>query len=185
MGKLILITGGVRSGKSAWTLAEGNRLSAPRKFFIATAEPIDDEMRIRIVAHRKARNASWQTIEAPIQLGDSIRTLTPESIAIIDCCTVWLGNIWHHSKGNTDSLDKAVKGLLEAFDWWKRRDMGTIFVVTNEVGWGIVPHDAGIRCYRDVIGVMNQRIASMANNVYLCVSGIAVCIKNQQNGDDV
>ncbi|NLE01533.1 MAG: bifunctional adenosylcobinamide kinase/adenosylcobinamide-phosphate guanylyltransferase [Fibrobacter sp.] len=182
MGKLVLITGGVRSGKSSWALAEANKLSSDNKIFIATALPFDDEMRLRIDNHQKERGKEWQTVEAPENLAEVITIVDPEAIIVVDCCTVWLGNIWHRYSADVNEMGNATDELLNALRSWQERSRGVLFVISNEVGLGIVPHDAGIRLYRDTIGLLNQRIARIADEVYLCVSGIAVPVKNQIRG---
>ena len=177
MGKIVLVTGGARSGKSSWALTEANRLSSPDKLFIATAEPFDDEMKLRIRNHQQERGQSWQTVEAPVLLAEAIQSAPPEASVIVDCCTVWLGNIWHRSNSGIKKMQQAINNLIHSVEKWRQLSNGTIFIISNEVGWGIVPHDAGVRLYRDVIGAMNQQIAAIADEVYLCVAGIAVCIK--------
>jgi len=179
MGKIVLVTGGVRSGKSSWALAEANQLSSGNKMFIATAEPIDDEMRLRINKHQLERGETWQTIEAPERLAEAIASTPNEAIMIVDCCTVWLGNVWHRSNADINKMNDAIDGLLLSMRSWQEQNSGVMFVISNEVGWGIVPHEAGVRLYRDTIGTLNQRIAQIAEDVFMCVSGIAVLIKNR------
>lgn len=181
MGTLTLVTGGVRSGKSSWALQQGNLLSASEKVFIATAEPFDQEMCKRIADHRLERGENWKTVEAPLRPGDAVRGVGNDSVVIIDCCTVWIGNVWHKSSGNEDSMNAAAEDLLSAVREWRQRSHGALFVVSNEVGWGIVPPDPQTRRYRDIIGKLNQRFAREADEVYLCVAGIAVPIK-KNNG---
>ncbi len=183
MGKLIFITGGARSGKSSWALNEANRLPSELKYYIATAEPVDEEMILRIDSHRKERGSGWETIECPLRLDLAIGSLTSNSTAIIDCCTVWLGNLWHNLSGQYDLISKSVEETIGAFKAWKKNNSGNLFIVSNEVGWGIVPHDKETREYRDALGMLNQHIARIADKVYLCISGIAVCIKDYPKGE--
>lgn len=178
MGKIVLVTGGVRSGKSSWALEQANSNLLANKVFIATAEPFDDEMQLRITNHRNERGAGWSTLEEPENLAAAVNSLKDNSVAVIDCCTVWLGNIWHSSDSDPDTLTSKVDSFLDSLCSWKSRAEGVLYIVSNEVGWGIVPLDESVRRYRDTIGKLNQNIARIADNVYLCVAGIAVSIKS-------
>jgi adenosylcobinamide kinase/adenosylcobinamide-phosphate guanylyltransferase len=178
MGTIILITGGARSGKSTWALAKANELTSESKTFIATAEIVDEEMRERAVNHQAQRGEYWHTIEEPVKLDDAVSHLSDGGVAIIDCCTVWLGNIWHRYGNDCDTLEKHVTIFCTALQKWKKEKNGTVIIVSNEVGWGIVPHEPSIRRYRDFAGILNQRIASLADEVHVSVSGIAMKIKS-------
>jgi adenosylcobinamide kinase/adenosylcobinamide-phosphate guanylyltransferase len=180
MGRITLVIGGARSGKSAWALDRGEKAAIQPKIFIATAEPIDDEMRMRAEMHRKNRGDSWQTIEEPCDLPGVIQNLEDDCLALIDCCTVWLGNIWHKYGDDDMTLSRHVEALCVALEQWRSRATGEIIIVSNEVGWGIVPHELAVRHYRDWAGRLNQRIASLAQEVYLCVAGISMKIKNTE-----
>jgi adenosylcobinamide kinase/adenosylcobinamide-phosphate guanylyltransferase len=138
---------------------------------------VDAEMTGRIEAHRAERGPVWQTVEAPIDLGAAICDLPPAATAIVDCCTVWLGNVWHKHGHSEDILSAEVGALREAVTTWRAQREGNLCLVTNEVGWGIVPHDPAVRRYRDWAGRMNQRLAEVANRVVLCVSGIGMEVK--------
>lgn len=172
MAEVILITGGARSGKSAaalW-LAE----SYGPRIFIATAEVFDDEMSERIARHQAERGDGWRTIEAPRDLAAAIGSVTdPQAAIVIDCLTVWLGNLMHYDEATTvDS--PACAALLEAL---RRSSAARIILVTNEVGMGIVPEYPLARRFRDVAGRLNQRIAAVADRVILAVCGQLLTIK--------
>jgi adenosylcobinamide kinase/adenosylcobinamide-phosphate guanylyltransferase len=181
MGSISLITGGVRSGKSAWALkrAEDSRLF-PRTF-IATAETLDDEMKKRAATHQAERGESWRTVEEPLAIARILRELPDSGVTVVDCLTVWLGNIWHHHGSTDQSLGAAVEGLVKALDLWCRERSGRVILVSNEVGWGIVPIEPAVRCYRDWSGRMNQRVAALADEVYLSVAGIPMRVKQEQS----
>jgi adenosylcobinamide kinase / adenosylcobinamide-phosphate guanylyltransferase len=116
MGKIILITGGVRSGKSSWALRCGNEIPAEHKIFIATAKIIDEEMRERAEKHQEERGRAWRTIEEPVALAETLANLTDKSVSILDCCTVWLGNIWHRHGNDRATLENKVAEFCCALD---------------------------------------------------------------------
>lgn len=173
MAEVILITGGARSGKSreALRLAE----EFPRRVFIATAEPFDDEMRDRITRHQEERGSGWRTIEAPLDLAGALRSVGDlEAAVVIDCLTVWLGNLMHRD-GEITEESPPCTDLLNAL---KRAESKRIILVTNEISMGIVPADALSRRFRDVAGRLNQRVAALADRVILTVCGLPVTIKS-------
>lgn len=180
MGTITLITGGARSGKSAWALKRGETATWEKRIFVATAELLDNEMKERAHNHQKERSSMWQTIEEPRDLAGTISTLPDYALALIDCCTVWLGNIWHTYGNDGLTLEPYVHELVTALECWRNQKSGEIILVSNEVGWGIVPHGEGVRRYRDWAGKLNQGIAAIAEDVYLCVAGIALPIKTKK-----
>jgi len=181
MGTICFVTGGVRSGKSSWALNRGNSVKACSHIYIATAEPFDDEMSQRALNHQKERGDSWTTVEESLDPGSVVLGIQESAAIIVDCCTVWLANIWHHFGSADETLDTHVTSFCTALAAWQRQGSGEIILVSNEVGWGIVPPDAGVRQYRDWAGRLNQRIAALADEVYLCVSGISLQIKPGRN----
>jgi adenosylcobinamide kinase/adenosylcobinamide-phosphate guanylyltransferase len=173
MGRVVLITGGARCGKSSYALKLALENRGPR-VFIATAEPADEEMRRRIERHRKEREGSFTTIEEPVDLDRALLSV-PEGtgVAVIDCLTVWLGNLYHRCGSGNGRINEKISKLLETavtvrFD---------LIVVTNEVGWGIVPDNALSRSYRDLLGELNRRFAETAAAVYFLCCGIPIQIK--------
>jgi adenosylcobinamide kinase / adenosylcobinamide-phosphate guanylyltransferase len=170
---ITLIIGGCRSGKSRRALEIASGHAA--RFFIATAEACDGEMGERIGRHRAERGDAFQTIEAPLDPAAALATITvPGAIAIIDCLTVWLGNLFHHGRLNGDSCQE-IGGLLEIL----RHPPCSVVLVTNEVGLGIVPDSALGRAFRDRAGWLNQRTAAIADKVILMVAGLPVDLKSQ------
>ncbi len=172
MSGLFLVTGGVRSGKSAYAqrIAES---SGAKVFYIATAEALDGEMRKRIRVHRRSRAKTWVTIEEPVNLPRSINALpSGKKAVILDCLTLFISNLIH--AGYSDARIFAdVKKIMEAL----RKKSELSIVVTNEVGSGIVPENRLSRRFRDLQGRANQIIAKEADRVCLLVSGIPVQIK--------
>ncbi|NLW30923.1 MAG: bifunctional adenosylcobinamide kinase/adenosylcobinamide-phosphate guanylyltransferase [Fibrobacter sp.] len=180
MGAVTLITGGVRSGKSNLALKIGEKSNYTQKIFIATAEVIDEEMHERVEKHRLERGDVWKTVEEQIDLVSVIKKTGEKAVVVIDCCTVWLGNIWHVYGSDNSNLETNIENLCSFLKEYVSQRQVEIIIVSNEVGWGIVPHDPAVRRYRDWAGKLNQRIAGIATEVYLCVSGIPVKIKGEQ-----
>jgi adenosylcobinamide kinase/adenosylcobinamide-phosphate guanylyltransferase len=178
MGKIILVTGGARSGKSSWaqSRAEESQFTYKR-VFVATALPLDDEMSKRIEKHREDRDSTWNAIEAPYDLECAIKSIVNDSVICIDCLTVWLGNIWFQKNGDENEMRKSCESLRDYLKSWEKTAIGELIIVTNEVGWGIVPEDPGVRVFRDVAGFLNKSIAGIANEVVLTVCGVPLKIK--------
>ena len=176
-----LITGGARSGKS--TLAQQlAQQSGGHALFVATAEAGDAEMQRRIEAHKKSRPAGWETIEVQTHIGSRILKETGSaSTVVIDCVTLLVSNITGQFDEKSDPLevDKAVTGeireLIECMDKCK----ADFFLVTNEVGLGIIPGDYISRLYRDLLGKANRLLADRTDNVYFMVAGIPVVVKGK------
>ncbi len=170
---ITLITGGARSGKSGRAL----ELAAPyaRKAFVATAEPIDEEMRQRIARHRRERDAAFYTIEAPRDLAAACAGWPADvDVAVIDCLTVWLGNLMHAAADDVDlSQPSSFPEVVAFLDWLDHPPSCDLILVTNEVGMGLVPTTPLGRAFRDLAGAVNQRVAARAHRVVLMVSGVA------------
>jgi adenosyl cobinamide kinase/adenosyl cobinamide phosphate guanylyltransferase len=169
----ILITGGCRCGKSTYALnlAEGHT----NRVFMATAEARDREMAERIERHKRQRNNTWRTIEEPLELAGSLaREMGPGGLVVIDCLTLWLSNLL--VRGDTcESIMDKVNTLTEMI----QDTPGNLIVITNEVGWGIVPEHELARQFRDLAGFANQRLAEVCSRVVLMVSGLPVIIKGE------
>ncbi len=174
MGQLILIGGGVRSGKSAWAEARALEYPAP-PVYLATGQALDDEMRARIDEHRTQRGDRFETVEAPLDILGALRTLServdPPSIVLLDCLTLWISNHLMVERG--DDVLPAVDALVRTIE---RAPFDTL-VVTNEVGMGIVPDNALSRRFRDLTGWSHQRLAAAAVEVQLAVMGLQLRVK--------
>lgn len=167
---LALITGGARSGKSR--LAESlARQSGLRLRYVATAQPLDAEMADRIAQHRADRGPGWETLEAPLDLAPAMAGALPQAVTLVDCATLWLTN--HLLAGH--DLPAETERLLAAL----ASARGPVIVVTNEVGWGIVPENALARAFRDEQGRLNQRLAAAAGLVVAVLSGLPLALKGQ------
>jgi adenosylcobinamide kinase/adenosylcobinamide-phosphate guanylyltransferase len=183
--QLILILGGARSGKSTFAEQLAQR-SGHSVAFIATATVSDDDMRLRIERHRAARPANWQTIEEPLDLASAVQQAASlADILLLDCITLWVSN-WLFTQETIDDASPVTspyyEGALAEIDklliTFNALDtQKTLIVVTNEVGLGIVPSYTLGRIYRDVLGLVNQRLAAVADRVYLMVAGLGVDIK--------
>jgi len=170
MKKIILITGGQRSGKS--TKAEELALSlSPNPVYLATAHIWDDEFRERVKKHQERRGSEWTNIEEEINL--SQHDLTGR-IVVIDCITLWLTNFFYKLDSE---VDKTLEMAKKEFDAFTQYDATYIFV-TNEIGLGGVSTNQLQRKFTDLQGWMNQYIAQKADEVILMVSGIALKLKN-------
>ncbi len=171
--KITLITGGARSGKSRYALDLAGRCDSAA--FIATSVPSDDEMKQRIENHKKERGGSFATIEEPVDLAGAVTSLPGGTgTAVIDCLTTWLGNLTH------DQPDKEIFPEIDAFLRTIEAPPCNLIIVTNEVGMGIVPDNAMARRFRDIAGNVNQKVAGLADEVILMVSGIATTIKGEK-----
>lgn len=172
MGKLILITGGARSGKSRYAieLVEG---IGKKVTFIATCIPEDNEMRERIEKHKNERPTNWQTIEGKLNLRDILMEETPNTdIFIIDCLTLFISKMMVNGFQDNE-ITSEIRNICSCT---KEINKVVIFI-TNEVGSGIVPESELGRRFRDLAGRVNQCVANFADEVYFMVSGIPVKIK--------
>ncbi|MSQ09440.1 MAG: bifunctional adenosylcobinamide kinase/adenosylcobinamide-phosphate guanylyltransferase [Dehalococcoidia bacterium] len=178
-----LILGGVRSGKSdlAQKLAQH---AGGQVLFLATAEPGDAEMQTRIAAHRAQRPAGWRTVEAPLQLADTLdRHAAGVDVVLLDCVTLWVSNIMAAvtpvgaESPSMAAAEGALAQELGALHDWHRGTSASIIAVSNEVGMGLVPPYPSGRLYRDLLGMANQRLATLATQVYVTFAGIPVDVK--------
>ena len=172
--EMILILGGVRSGKSSYAQKLASEIGS-RVLFLATAEACDDEMKKRIARHKASRPASWITIEEQINIAETVRKNQAHADAvIIDCITVWLSNMLMHNEQLTEKeLISSVDRLLDAYNYGD----ATYIIVSGEVGMGIVPEHPLGRIFRDYLGLVNQRLAGRADRAVLMVAGIPVDVK--------
>ena len=179
--ELILITGGARSGKSAF--AERLAMQGERALFVATAEALDDDMARRIAAHKRGRPAEWDTLEEPRELASAIRTRLSAAprdydAVIVDCLTLWVSNLMLEREDDPDAEGRILLAVQELLDTYAS-DTGNRrwIVVTNEVGLGIVPSSSLGRAYRDTLGRVNSLVAARADKVYLMAAGLALDLK--------
>jgi adenosylcobinamide kinase/adenosylcobinamide-phosphate guanylyltransferase len=167
MARTILITGGARSGKSA--IAEARTLSFGRPaFYVATAQAFDDEMAARIALHQARRGPEWRTHGAPLDLAGAL-VATDSAPRLVDCLTLWLTNLMLGGH-DVEAAGHDLAALLP-------RLAHPVVLVTNEVGGGIVPDNRLARDFRDAAGILNQRIAAVAEEVVLAVAGLPLRVK--------
>ena len=165
---LTFLLGGARSGKSTHAEKLATALPAPWTY-IATAQAYDDEMAERIALHRARRGERWSTIDAPLDLAQALRAVPDGQPVLVDCLTLWLSN---HMLAEHD-LDALSSELVDVLS----NPRGPWFVVSNEVGLGIVPDNPLGRRFRDAQGRLNQRVAAAATSVFFMVAGIPMQVK--------
>lgn len=162
---LTLLTGPVASGKSRLAAKLASRWRGPVEV-IVTAEGLDEEMRTRIERHRAERPAAWRVREEPLDLAVGLGALADDAFAIVDCLTLWTSN----RLGAGDAPEAVVDLARAAAAVAAARSAPTV-VVTNEVGWGIVPVNDLARAYRDLLGGVNGVFAERAERAWLVVAG--------------
>ncbi len=164
---MTLVLGGARSGKSRHAESLVAAMPGPWRY-IATAQPLDAEMKTRIAEHRARRGVGWTTIEAPLDLAAALDAAGGHP-ALVDCLTLWLSNLLLGGH----EIDAAMHALDAALD---RRAAPTV-LVANEVGLGIVPENGLARAFRDTAGRLNQHLAKRADSVLFLVAGLPMRMK--------
>ena len=165
----LFVIGGARSGKSRYAQARAEATGL-RPVFLATAQAFDEEMRNRIARHRVDRGANWETVEAPLELAEAITVHSgSDRVLLIDCLTLWANNLILAER----DMPAAADCLTAAIG----RVKGAVVLVSNEVGWGIVPDNALARRFRDEAGFINQRVAAAVDEVQLLVAGLPLRLK--------
>jgi adenosylcobinamide kinase/adenosylcobinamide-phosphate guanylyltransferase len=191
MGKLILILGGARSGKSTYAEELARQSGRDAVLYVATSEIKDEEMRQRVEKHRAARPQAWRTVEAPSDLGTKIaQGLKDEKVVLIDCLTLYVSNTLLEDTApvedafdppSSDPFDPEIEGrLMKEMETLVENHQQTrvdTIIVSNEVGLGLVPPYELGRAYRDLLGRANQYLASKADEVYFLVAGIPMKVK--------
>jgi adenosylcobinamide kinase/adenosylcobinamide-phosphate guanylyltransferase len=171
--RITLVIGGCRSGKSSFALDAANQIQGDQKIFLATSVPRDPEMDKRVAKHLAERGDDWQTIEEPMLIHDTIEHASKTAdVILVDCLTLWISNLLFAEYDEHRIMD-AVGLLIAALE----KSCCPVFLVSNEVGYGIVPENSLARQFRDYAGLVNQKIAAMADGVTLTVAGIDVPIK--------
>jgi adenosylcobinamide kinase/adenosylcobinamide-phosphate guanylyltransferase len=175
---LQLILGGARSGKSRYALNQGDEGSFEPRLFLATASPGDGEMQNRIHRHREERGPLWRTLEEPYHLAEALRSSAAHDrgLVIVDCATLWISNLLCGIGGKAlppSKIESEFKKFTGVFSQIK----GNLRIISNEVGLGIVPDNLLSRQFRDLQGIFNQSVASIASQVILLTAGIPQKIK--------
>jgi adenosylcobinamide kinase/adenosylcobinamide-phosphate guanylyltransferase len=167
-----LVLGGARSGKSAFAQGAAEALAAEtggRLVMVATAQAFDSEMAERIDRHRQDRGSAWSTLEAPLDLADALDGLGTGDVVVVDCLTLWLSNLMLDDRDVAAAAAQLVASV--------GRFEGTLWLVSNEVGFGIVPDNALARRFRDEAGRLHQALAQAADAVTLVVAGLTLRLK--------
>ncbi|MBZ0158266.1 MAG: bifunctional adenosylcobinamide kinase/adenosylcobinamide-phosphate guanylyltransferase [Alphaproteobacteria bacterium] len=168
-GKIVFVIGGAKSGKSGFALRSASACEG-RRAYLATAQAFDREMEERIARHKAERSEEWAVHEEPVRIAALLKEIHPVyDVLLLDCLTLWISNLL---LGERD-IEAETGAFLEAVSACS----ATLFIVSNEVGWGIVPDNALSRKFRDIAGSLNQKIAAVADEVYLVTAGIPVKIK--------
>jgi adenosyl cobinamide kinase/adenosyl cobinamide phosphate guanylyltransferase len=171
--RLALVLGGARSGKSGYALSLAESLP-PLRLFVATCEPRDREMAARIAKHQQERGPGWETREACLDLPDFLAAPPGGyGVILVDCLTMWLSNLMLQEGANQAGIQTECERLQKTL---AAASTPTI-LVSNEVGWGIVPEHALAREFRDQAGWLHQRVAEVADLVVLVVAGLPMVIK--------
>ncbi len=176
--RITLVLGGCRSGKSGYALDAANEMAGDNKVYLATSVPADNEMEKRVARHQAERGADWQTVEEPVHIHKAIAGAGDRAgVILVDCLTLWTSNLLFQGEdeaGIMAAVDLLVSALNAA--------PCPVLLVSNEVGYGIVPENSLARQFRDMAGLVNQRVARAADRVILTVAGIGVQIKPVAHG---
>ncbi|ODT69110.1 MAG: bifunctional adenosylcobinamide kinase/adenosylcobinamide-phosphate guanylyltransferase [Pelagibacterium sp. SCN 63-23] len=172
MTRHCLILGGARSGKTA--LSERLALHAgARPAYLATAQALDSEMKLRVSSHQASRGKSFTTIEEPLALSRAIiKAEASHDVILVDCLTLWISNLLMAN----DDVAVAVGELCATLMEFKR---SKVILVSNEVGLGIVPDNAMARTFRDLAGSAHQRLAEVCDDVYFVAAGLPLTLKGE------
>ncbi len=168
-----LILGGARSGKSAYAEKLATQLAKQRQqplLYIATAQAGDREMAARIAKHQQDRHSEWQLIEEPKDLPNALNSITQESVVLIDCLTLWLNNCLYVENADWQQDKTRFLSALAA-------SPHTVFMVSNEIGLGVIPMGQLTREYVDQLGWLHQDLAQLCDNVTLTVAGLPHTLK--------
>jgi adenosylcobinamide kinase / adenosylcobinamide-phosphate guanylyltransferase len=165
---LTLVLGGARSGKSGFAQAQAEAQGG-RLVMIVTAQAFDDEMRARIEQHRRERGDVWRTVEAPLDLPQALEALSGDDVVVVDCLTLWLSNLMLSER----ACEPETTALLAAL----ARMKNPVWLVSNEVGLGIVPENALARRFRDEAGRLHRLVAAQADHLVLMVAGLPLTVK--------
>ncbi len=174
MGETVFVIGGCRSGKSRHALVLAEDRLGSKNCFVATCVPYDEEMKDRVRRHQEERGGKWRSVEAPLALPEAIdRQGGTADVIVIDCLTLWMNNLIMDER-----TDEEVLNQVEQLECALSKTRCPVFMVSNEVGTGIVPENKLARRFRDLAGFTNQRMAECADQVIWMVAGIPVKIKS-------
>jgi len=174
---ITFVLGGAKSGKTNWALAYAETLKGFKDYYyLATAEPFDEEMRQKIEKHRLERKPFWKVIEEPLEISKVLENLRDKgSLILIDCLTLWVSNLLHYKRPFEEEMNK----FLECLRRFKGEKRSWVILISNEVGFGIVPESKLARLYREYLGLLNQKVASLSDEAFLIVAGISLNLKTR------
>ena len=168
---ITLVLGGVRSGKSRFAKNLAERVSSVA--FVATAKPVDAEMRAKIRRHQQERPKHWRTLEEPVDLARVFATQASQyDLVLVDCLTIFVANAL---EDGTDAANQRVDAFVEAL----QTVQASVVLVSNEVGSGVVPEYPSGRLFRDLLGELNQRVAAVGDNVVVMIAGLPLVLKGE------
>lgn len=165
---LTVLIGGARAGKSSLAARLATETGLPVTF-VATAQALDEEMKLRIARHRRERPKEWETVEEPLTLGDALAAIDPARAVVVDCLTLWVSNL---VLGDYDDDEVEKRAAVVAQTVAGRK--APAFVVTNEVGSGVHPSTDLGRRFRDLLGRVNVIWTEAANDAFLVVAGRSI-----------
>lgn len=168
---LAFVIGGIKSGKTKFALKKAEELNNGKLYYIATARAVDEEMKERIERHRIERGEKWITIEEPIEIDRVLKTIPKSSVIIIDCLTTWLTNLLIENYNVEEKTNKLLDILLKT-----KTDLD-LFLISNEVGLGIIPDNPLGRKFIDLSGNLHQKVAQIADEVYFILCGCEIKVK--------
>ncbi|MDW8135807.1 MAG: bifunctional adenosylcobinamide kinase/adenosylcobinamide-phosphate guanylyltransferase [Thermodesulfobacterium sp.] len=177
IGMVILILGGAKSGKSKFALEYAENLSFIKNFYyLATAQALDEEMKEKIEKHQRERKEFWKLIEEPIEIKEKLELLNESgNLILIDCLTLWITNLMEKNL----EIEIKFREFLEILESFSKKEDRGVICVGNEVGLGLVPENFLGRKFRDYAGLLNQRVANLAKEVYFLVAGCPIKIKHE------
>ncbi|MFN6991442.1 MAG: bifunctional adenosylcobinamide kinase/adenosylcobinamide-phosphate guanylyltransferase [Fervidobacterium sp.] len=165
---MILITGGIKSGKSNFALQMAKNFK--RRAFLATGVAFDEEMKTRIEKHKQERGSDFQTYEEPVEVPKVLKVIENEyDVVVFDCLTTYLGNLMYYNLEVQSYIDDLISTLSTL--------KCEAIIITNETGWGIIPDNQLARQYVEMLGKINSKIANLSKEVYVMISGIGVKLK--------
>nr|WP_319396695.1 bifunctional adenosylcobinamide kinase/adenosylcobinamide-phosphate guanylyltransferase [uncultured Desulfobacter sp.] len=171
--KHMLVLGGCRSGKSNLAKQTADDMTPDKKIYLATCVPMDREMNARVQRHRDDRGPDWTTIEEPIRIHEAIdRACAQAKVILVDCLTLWISNLLFEQKD-----EAGIMAAVDRLETALNRAACPVILVSNEVGYGIVPENSLARQFRDMAGLVNQRAAQFVDKVIVTMAGIPVQIK--------
>lgn len=176
------VLGGAKSGKTSWALKYGENLTSFREFYyLATAIPFDSEMKRKIEKHREERSHIWQLIEEPLEIAQVLKRLKGrDAVILIDCLTLWLSNLLYYKK----PVETFIENFLEELKAFKAHLRGWVILVSNELGLGLVPESELGRNFRELAGVLHQRVAGIADETFFIIAGLSLTLKGRSDGID-